>query len=264
MVIRQRNLPPTNAKYVFGKEKRKSPGSAGPAVKTQKTVAAVDVNVADPVSRAVSPSLRPPPSELEARCLEMDAMVKELPITNDKTVRKVINKAQDFIGKKEEEGDESVTAPVIFLGNIPELANMPREMTTAQVGDYIKQKFKGMRPAQFDRGWYGVEAYFKQHFKGAATHGYVPKKGWINIDHVIAQYFGMFHHPRFYALMPPAINIFLRDNPPITRMGFGITRHEIVLMHNWMKHIEKTARKQNIQNLLLGSLVQAMPVMTLE
>ena len=235
MVIRQRELR-TKAKYAFGKQKQ-------------------------PTAAKVGKISAPPQSELEARCLAYDAEVMAtLPMNNVKTVREVVAKANSFIAVKEEEGDESVVAIVIFLGRIPELANMPHEMTTNQVLQYIKDKFKVMKPSYFRRGWYGIEGYFKEHPKGAETHGYIPKKGWMSVDHVLAQYFGMFHHPRFYALMPPAINCHLRENPPITRMGFGITRHEMGLMHTWMKHIEKTAREKNIQNLLLDNLVKELPV----
>ena len=226
--------------------------------------------VVDPVSRSVSPSLarvppKPPkPLDLATSCLNMASILETLPLVNDKNVRVVKLKADEFIERKEEEGDESAQLPLVFLGQIPELANISREMTTAQTVQLLKDKFKEMSELEFKRGFYGIEAYFKPHPKGVNPYGYVAKKGCISIDHVLAQYFGMFNHPRFYALMPPCINSHLNNSPPITRMGFGITRHQMVLMHNWMKHVESTARKQKMQDYLIGNLVHAMPVHSLK
>jgi len=197
--------------------------------------------------------------DLSESCLNMARVLDDIPELINKRVRDVTERAQKFIERKSEEGKLSVEAPVIFCGRIPELANYQGEMTTGQVRDHVKQKFKNMTESQYARGWYGLEAYFISHPRGV-DKGYVPKQGWLSVDHVLAQYFGMFHHPRFYAFMPPEINSHLRDSPPITRMGFGIKRHDMVQMHTWMKHMETTARKKNIQTLLLSNLVQAYPV----
>jgi hypothetical protein len=198
--------------------------------------------------------------DMTESCADLENVLDELPALRDKTMRDVEAKAFAFLDRKEEEGDESASAPVVFLGNIPELANWPEELTTAQVQQYIKQKFKTMRAAEFKRGWYGIETYFSPHPKGVDTHGFVARKGWMTVDHLLAQYFGMFHHPRFYAVMPQAVNSHLRDSPPITRMGFGIKRHEIVLLHGWLKSMERLARQNNIQRFLIRNLVEAHPV----
>jgi hypothetical protein len=199
---------------------------------------------------------------IKEACKGVEKVLEDLPTINNDVVREAVRKADSFIKKKLKVGEDSVEAPVIFFCSIPELANHPSEMNNTQVGDFLKKKFANMTPKQFKRGWHGVEAYFKPHFKNTEEQhfGYVPKKGWISIDHVLAQYFGMFNHPRFMALMPPEVNAHLSNSPPIARMGFGMKRHEMCLMHKWMKHVEKTARKKRVQDMLLSDLVTTYPV----
>ena len=195
--------------------------------------------------------------DIAKACRDLQEVLNDLPLIHDGTVRAAVRRADAFIERKREEGDDSIEAPLIFLGHVPELANHPSEMTTGQVGQYIKNKFKCMTKGQFARGWYGIEAYFKEH---PAGKGYVVRKGWMSIDHVLAQYFGVFHHPRFYALMPPGMNAHLKNSPPIARMGFGMKRHELLLMHTWMKDIESSARRKRIQDALLADMVARHPV----
>lgn len=209
--------------------------------------------------RAVKP---PPPTGLADACCGLEKELEQIPVFTDASVRAVCVRAAEFIAKKEAGGDESATAPVIFLGKIPELANISHEMTTAQVGAFIKDTFKNMTAIEFKRGWYGVEAYFQLHPLGEGF-GYVAKLGWFSIDHVLAQHYGIFHHPRFYALIPPCVNAHLRDSPPITRLGFGLSRRDLVLIHGWMKHIENNARSQDVQARLIDDLITKMPVQSI-
>lgn len=219
-----------------------------------KRTKACEADVEERGSQVVSDA-----SDLSTACQDMEKVLAGLPVIRDETMRAAVRRAEEFLDRKHEEGDETIVAPVIFLGNVPELADHPGEMTTCQVRDYIKKRFKAMTKSQFARGWHGMEAYFKEHPKGEG-YGYVARTGWMSVDHVLAQYFGMFHHPRFYALMPPAVNAHLRDSPPIARMGFGMKRHEMSLMHTWMKSIEISARQRKIQDALLADLVKNHPV----
>lgn len=217
---------------------------------------------AKPTSRKRKRTVDPlRPTGLTDACCDLEKELEQIPALTDANVRRVYTQAAEFIAKKEADGDDSATAPVIFLGNIPELANVPHEMTTAQVRAYIKDKFKTMDAVEFNRGWYGVDAYFKLHPKGEGF-GYVPKLGWLSVDHVLAQYFGILHHPRFYALMSPSVNAHLKYSSPITRLGFGLSRHDLVKIHTWMKHIEIKARSTSVQTRLIGHLVTEMPVQT--
>lgn len=216
---------------------------------------------AAPSTAPVSPSLLPAPvSDLSTVCRDLGAEIERLPGVNNSALREATRRASEFIEKKASEGNFVAQAPVIFLGAIPELANWPSEMTTHQTSEYIKKKFKTMTKQEFERGWHGLEAYFQARPNGS---GYVAKRAWMSIDHVLAQYFSAFHHPRFYAVMPPEVNSHLKNSPPIARMGFGIRRHELQLMHTWILYMGNLARKDKIQDMLLSSLVAALPVTAL-
>lgn len=257
----ERSAPPIVERIACNVSANEEPANEEPAKEEpaeEPAEVATGMPVGMPVAQ-VSSEAKAVVVGLKTACSGFKKVLDEIPLVNDATVRAYVSKANEFIDRKRNEGDESIEAPIIFFCNVPELANVPHEMKNHAVLEYIKAKFKKMTAKQFKRGWYGVEAYFKVHPKGE-EYGYVMRNGWGSIDHVLPQYFGIFHHPRFMALMPPGVNAHLNNSPPIARMGFGLKRHEMQLMHTWMKSMEDTARKQKIQDMLLSDLVSKHPV----
>jgi len=118
MVIRQRNLG-TEAKYVFGKEKRKSPVCEKASTKKQRPASLQMLEC--PVPRARSPTF-----DLEARCRAYETEVMDLlPMTNDTTVRDVVQNALAWLPSPPPSRPSRRARPFVMLSRRTSAAPRP-------------------------------------------------------------------------------------------------------------------------------------------
>ena len=140
----------------------------------------------------------------------------------------------------------------ILLRRVAPIINDPdnnRQMSTSQTYHWIDKTFANMSDAEFKGGYFGLEVYYernpnpnsKKRYRPIMPAGVRP----YSIDHVLAQFFSPFDHPRFYCVLPSGgLNSTLNNKGIVWRTStvIGISSSELRAINNDMKKIKAELR----------------------
>ncbi|MEL0212308.1 MAG: hypothetical protein VW891_17300, partial [Novosphingobium sp.] len=243
---------------------------AAPPAPPAHAVPAAPVAPAAPATPAPAPvnhHNHPPPSQQPPQPTEEvnDADADEDDIF-DQRLRAEIEK-MEHMSTKEYEAENSLAMQVrsamaaeknqlaqvdiIWLGNIPQLANIDRSMTTNAVWKFLDAAFETMTEREYNQfNFRGIEYYYEPHPTkgGYRCIGKQYDSRAAHIDHVLAQCFSPFDHPRFYVLMPAQINKALSNRPPAARLAYGLTRSTIRIISVWISKLRKKLKTRNFDD----------------
>ena len=136
----------------------------------------------------------------------------------------------------------------ILLRRVAPIINDPdnnRQMSTTQTNYWIDKTFANMSDAEFKGGYFGLEVYYERNpnpnskvrYRPIRPHGVRP----YTIDHVLAQFFSPFDHPRFYCVLPSGgLNSSLKERGIVWRTStvIGISSSELRAINNDMTQIK--------------------------
>ncbi len=111
--------------------------------------------------------------------------------------------------REREKGNLFWNEKPVFLRRCAPLINDPRnsrQMSTRETYEWLDGAFARMSDAEYNRGYYGIAAYYERNKDPTSPRRYKPisptGRRPYEIDHIMAQYLSPFDHPRFYVLMP--------------------------------------------------------------
>lgn len=136
----------------------------------------------------------------------------------------------------------------ILLRRVAPIINDPdnhRQMSTSQTHYWIDKTFAKMSDAEFNSGYFGLEVYYERNpnpnskvrYRPIMPQGVKP----YSIDHVLAQFFSPFDHPRFYCVLPSGgLNSTLNNKGIVWRTStvIGISSSELRAINNDMIKIK--------------------------
>lgn len=165
----------------------------------------------------------------------------------------------------EAEANPLTNAPMVALRTIPHLINHPshqKQMSPQQVWSYIDKQFSSMTKKEYEKvvrtnKWRGLEAYYEPHPRKETGYRPIGRQTGTraaHIDHVFAQHYCPFEHPRFYVVVPSQINIALKDMCPSARVGFGLCRSVLRDMCSDVRIMIDQVRKRRLFDDLYANL----------
>ena len=213
--------------------------------KTTAEAAAEPVEPAKTTAKAAAE-----PDELET-CYIEDAIQKIEQISHKEYVEEHAL-AMQVRSKMAEDENPLAHAELVWLGGIPQLANINKSLTTDQVWKILDNAFSAMTEREYRQCSYkGIEEYYEKH---PTKDGYRPIGAMYGqraaqMDHVLAQFFSPFHHPRFYVVMPRQINTALSNRPPAARLAFGLQKSTLRILSSWVAKLRDEMKKRGFDDM---------------
>ena len=160
--------------------------------------------------------------------------------------------AMQVRSKMAEEENPLAHAELVWLGGIPQLANIDKSLTTDQVWKILDTKFSAMTEREYRQCSYkGIEEYYEKHptKDGYRPIGMMYGQRAAQMDHVLAQFFSPFHHPRFYVIMPRQINSALSNRPPAARLAFGLQKSTLRILSSWVVKLREEMKNRGFDDM---------------
>ncbi len=160
--------------------------------------------------------------------------------------------AMQVRSKMAEEENPLAHAELVWLGGIPQLANIDKSLTTDQVWKILDNTFSAMTEREYSKYNYkGIEEYYEKHptKDGYRPIGMMYGQRAAQMDHVLAQFFSPFHHPRFYVIMPRQINSALSNRPPAARLAFGLQKSSLRILSSWVVKLREEMKNRGFDDM---------------
>lgn len=157
-----------------------------------------------------------------------------------------------------QEGYVAWNHPLVPLRTIAGIINVmePDDTSTKKTWDFIDSLFKSMKARDYNHNrLQGIETYYEPNPSGGyRIIGSTHRNRVANLDHILASHYSIWNHPRFYVMMPGAINKFLQDKHPIWRVAFGMPSSALRLICSDLKLMAKTMRERKLYQIVYRSL----------
>lgn len=156
------------------------------------------------------------------------------------------------------EGYVAWNHPLVPLRTIASVINVMEadDISTKRTWDFIDALFKTMNARDYNSNrLQGIETYYEPNPSGGyRIIGSTHRNRVANLDHILASHYSIWNHPRFYVMMPGAINKFLQDKHPIWRVAFGMPSSALRLICSDLKIMAKTMRERKLYQVVYRSL----------
>jgi hypothetical protein len=148
--------------------------------------------------------------------------------------------------------------PLVPLRTIASIINVmePNDTSTRKTWEFIDDMFKTMKARDYNSNrLQRIEMYYEPNPAGGyRIIGSTHRNRIANLDHILASHYSIWNHPRFYVMMPAAINKFLQDKHPIWRVAFGMSSSALRLICSDLKLMANTMRERKLYQIVYRSL----------